>query len=99
MPDAIAESTFAAGLAYPPFLADGTGACAGDPAPDDFTEDRHRRIYRDLRERARRVCKSCPFEIQCREWALATGQQGMYGGTTTQERRVLRRKRRTEVMV
>jgi WhiB family redox-sensing transcriptional regulator len=92
MPDLIAESTFAASLAYPPFLADGIGACAGDPAPDDFTEDRHRHIYRDLRERARQVCYGCPFVNPCREWALATYQQGMYGATTTQERRVLRRR-------
>ena len=76
--------------AYPPFLAQGLGACASDPFPDDFTEAGERTSQRRRRERAARVCDGCPFKRPCREWATATKQQGVYGGTTTQERRRMR---------
>ncbi|NUR91631.1 MAG: WhiB family transcriptional regulator [Nonomuraea sp.] len=42
-------------------------------------------------ERARRVCRSCPVRAACLDWALRTGEpDGMWGGTTPEERRRLR---------
>ncbi|WP_226360882.1 WhiB family transcriptional regulator [Pseudonocardia sp. ICBG1142] len=35
---------------------------------------------------ARLVCTGCPVRVACREWATATGQHGVWGGTTREER-------------
>lgn len=72
---------------YPPFLAQGRGLCAGDPTPDDFTEEGDRPWQKAARERARGVCTFCPFRVPCRDWATETDQKGVYGATTTKERR------------
>jgi WhiB family transcriptional regulator, redox-sensing transcriptional regulator len=41
--------------------------------------------------RAKQVCARCPVRTPCLEWALETGQQaGVWGGTSEDERRVLR---------
>jgi len=40
---------------------------------------------------ARAVCARCPVQRQCREWALQAGEPaGIWGGTTPEERRLLR---------
>jgi WhiB family redox-sensing transcriptional regulator len=45
-------------------------------------------------EQAKAVCASCPVRVQCLDWALATGQDaGIWGGTTEDDRRTLRRAR------
>ncbi|WP_083702629.1 WhiB family transcriptional regulator [Pseudonocardia sp. Ae717_Ps2] len=35
---------------------------------------------------ARLVCTGCPVRVLCRDWASATGQDGIWGGTTATER-------------
>ena len=41
---------------------------------------------------ARRVCQRCPVTTPCLSWALGLGQvSGIWGGTTEEERRALRR--------
>jgi WhiB family transcriptional regulator, redox-sensing transcriptional regulator len=43
-------------------------------------------------EAARRVCQRCPVTTPCLRWALDLGQvSGIWGGTTEEERRALRR--------
>jgi WhiB family transcriptional regulator, redox-sensing transcriptional regulator len=43
-------------------------------------------------EAAKRVCERCPVRVACLRWALESGQDaGIWGGTTEQERRLLRR--------
>lgn len=43
-------------------------------------------------EGARAVCVRCPVTAECLDWALRTGQDhGVWGGTTPEERRALRR--------
>jgi WhiB family redox-sensing transcriptional regulator len=43
-------------------------------------------------EAAKAVCATCPVRPECLEWALATGQDsGVWGGTSEEERRALRR--------
>jgi WhiB family redox-sensing transcriptional regulator len=45
--------------------------------------------------KAKRICDCCPVARQCLEYALQTGQPfGVWGGTTENERRVIRRSRR-----
>jgi WhiB family transcriptional regulator, redox-sensing transcriptional regulator len=40
---------------------------------------------------ARAVCGRCPVRRSCLAYALRTGQEGIWGGTTTDERRAMRR--------
>lgn len=43
-------------------------------------------------ERAKAVCTLCSVRLECLEWAVATGQDaGVWGGTSEEERRSLRR--------
>lgn len=46
---------------------------------------------------AKAVCARCPVAAQCLTWALRSGEAaGIWGGTTPDERRLLRRIRRDE---
>jgi WhiB family redox-sensing transcriptional regulator len=40
------------------------------------------------------ACRSCPVRTECLEWALASGERGIWGGKGDQERRALLRHRR-----
>jgi WhiB family transcriptional regulator, redox-sensing transcriptional regulator len=43
---------------------------------------------------AKEVCRRCPVVLTCLTWALDSDQEaGIWGGTTEQERRILRRRR------
>ena len=42
----------------------------------------------------RAICARCPVQVQCLEWALATGEHhGLWGGTTEKDRRLIRARR------
>lgn len=44
-------------------------------------------------ERAKQVCSECPVQQACLDYALETNQDcGIWGGTSEEERRVLRRR-------
>ena len=46
-------------------------------------------------EMAKAICARCEVRDLCLEWALSTGQDsGVWGGTSEEERRSLRRARR-----
>ncbi len=43
-------------------------------------------------DRAREVCGQCPVRVECLDYALETNQDsGIWGGTSEDERRILRR--------
>ncbi|WP_017538765.1 WhiB family transcriptional regulator [Nocardiopsis halophila] len=43
-------------------------------------------------ELAKAVCRSCPVRQECLRWALRAGEaDGVWGGTTPEERRYMRR--------
>ena len=43
-------------------------------------------------EAAKRICRTCPVQHKCLTWALEHGvTDGVWGGTTGEERRTLRR--------
>jgi len=49
----------------------------------------------DQIEQAKAVCRRCDVAVQCLKWALDTNQQdGIWGGTSEDERRALQRKAR-----
>ncbi|MGW6790748.1 WhiB family transcriptional regulator [Streptomyces chartreusis] len=44
-------------------------------------------------EEAKSVCRRCPVQEQCLEWALETAQDsGVWGGQSEDERRAMRRR-------
>jgi WhiB family transcriptional regulator, redox-sensing transcriptional regulator len=46
-------------------------------------------------DEAKQVCAGCEVRVHCLMWALETNQHdGIWGGTTEDERRALRRKNR-----
>jgi WhiB family transcriptional regulator, redox-sensing transcriptional regulator len=38
-------------------------------------------------EQAKQVCRTCPVSDSCLRWALDTGDTGVWGGTSDEERR------------
>jgi WhiB family redox-sensing transcriptional regulator len=47
---------------------------------------------------AKTVCRRCPVQTECLDWALETGQDdGVWGGMSEDERRALSRRRRAGV--
>ena len=65
-------------------------ACAGHPHSTFFpTGDEIESVV----ERAREICASCHVTDECLEFALETNERtGIWGGTTEEERKSLRRK-------
>ena len=49
-------------------------------------------------DEAREVCRTCPVCGPCLRWALDSGSAGVWGGTTEDERRTLRRRIRPRTM-
>lgn len=62
---------------------DGTQPCAKDP--DRYTENWTSRPIPV--EVARRACEGCKFIELCRDYATEAKENGIWGGTTTEERR------------
>lgn len=59
--------------------------------PDLFFPVQRRASLTDI-EAAKRVCQRCPVTTACLRWALDLGHVlGIWGGTTEEERRALRR--------
>jgi WhiB family redox-sensing transcriptional regulator len=44
-------------------------------------------------EQAKAICRNCPVMDECLRWALDSGQEaGVWGGTSEDERRLLKRR-------
>ncbi|WP_433018197.1 WhiB family transcriptional regulator [Kribbella sp. CA-294648] len=68
------------------------GACLDVDADLFFPIGSSNAAYHQM-EDARKVCMRCPVREQCLAWALESGhEQGIWGGTTDDERRLLRRR-------
>lgn len=80
--------------AFPPFMHGPIPmACKDAGDPDAFTEEGTTKAGRERTERAKAVCRMCPLRAVCAEWAITTGQLGVWGATTTAERRKMRQYR------
>lgn len=65
-------------------------------SPDIFFPDKGGTTEDTIR--ARHVCAVCPVQGECLDYALTTGQKwGIWGGTSENERRQIRRQRREQV--
>lgn len=75
-------------VAYPDFLVEGRGVCRLPGVnPDLFTDNGERGATRVRRVRlAKAVCDRCAWRVACELFALQTGQVGVWGGKTDEER-------------
>ena len=56
-----------------------------------FPEDKGSGV--DIYRYSRKICDSCVVKNKCLEWAVKHEAFGMWGGTTPQERKLIRRKK------
>jgi WhiB family redox-sensing transcriptional regulator len=64
--------------------------------PKDYFDDENGKSaassYENERS-AKAICNECPLKLDCLMYAMTTGQHGIWGGTTENERRAIRRGR------
>jgi WhiB family redox-sensing transcriptional regulator len=68
-------------------LEGGVG-CAVDPTlffPEDLVGSPYDRKL--VANEAKAICAQCPIRIQCLDYAVSAGMQGIWGGTTDSERK------------
>jgi WhiB family redox-sensing transcriptional regulator len=53
---------------------------------------------REREAAAKALCAACPRAADCLDWSLATGQSGIWGGHTQEERAVVARRRAREAL-
>lgn len=50
-------------------------------------------VLEEQQAAAKNICAHCPVQAECLDWALRAGEpDGIWGGTTPEERRYLRRR-------
>lgn len=83
---------------YPDFEEHGTPPCAESDPEAFFPQDRPdgnfmpNRLAYPMEREAKLTCLECPYKLRCLEYALKNEEvQGIWGGTTEQERRKFRR--------
>ena len=69
---------------------DGTQPCRSVDPDLFFPEDMGNIL--EIRA-AKEICYQCNFKQECLEYVLDNPQEGIWGGTTDKERRLIRRKR------
>lgn len=71
------------------------GASTGRLPADPVEAEKRLQSCQDAMEReaAERVCSRCAVRSDCLEFALASWQQGVWGGKSEKERRSIRRQR------
>lgn len=83
---------------YPDFEEFGDTPCSQSDPESFFSEDplagsmSPGRLAYPYEREAKLICTSCPYQLRCLEFALRNpDEQGIWGGTTEQDRRRMRR--------
>lgn len=77
---------------YPDFMAKGIAPCA-TMDPEAYFPEKGVGTDKTV-AMAKRLCHTCPYQVECLEWALEHREIGVWGGTTERERSRIRRTRR-----
>ena len=77
---------------YPDFMSKGVAPCS-TMDPELYFPEKGNGGNRELLL-ARRLCNTCPYKVECLEWAIEHREVGVWGGTTERERSRIRRTRR-----
>lgn len=81
---------------FPEF--DGTQNCKGQDVDDFYRDDDLTKSANRWREDlAKRHCRNCAFITPCLEWGLHNEEFGVWGGTTENERRSMRKRAGVEI--
>lgn len=75
------------------FMRDGACRTAGVPTDHFFAELGRTASERIAAREAQAVCMGCSVQVECLEYAIATSQDGIWGGTTAAERHRIRTRR------
>ena len=62
-------------------------ACKGSDPESFFVEDRGCEYTNTIKK----ICRGCPVQAECLTFAIKYRMQGFWGGTTEQQRRIMRR--------
>jgi WhiB family redox-sensing transcriptional regulator len=85
-------------MATAPYF-DGTQPCMKTDPEVFFPElptrpnSEDKRYYSILVEQAKSICNSCPFNVECLQYALYNDVTGVWGGTVDSDRRAIRKTR------
>lgn len=75
----------------PKFFDDPARACADTDASLFFSAGTNQRGV----DRVKAICRRCPFETECREYAIERyDEYGIWGATTFKDRAAIRRQRK-----
>jgi WhiB family redox-sensing transcriptional regulator len=75
---------------YPDFYVKGPTPCSTKD-PEQFFADSEEPGSIKTTNKAKKVCIGCPYIEECLAWALDNNEYGVWGGTTKNERRRLKR--------
>lgn len=84
-------------ISIPKFILDDNPACAEtDPElffPQEGLDFSGKNISKYVNlSAAKKICESCPLKIPCLQYALENTEIGVWGGTTEEQRNLLRKK-------
>lgn len=82
---------------YPDFTGKGQAPCT-ESQLDTFFPEKEDGDYNRRTRVAKAVCHTCPYMAECLEWAMKYEEFGVWGGTTPEDRKTLKRSRRTSVI-
>lgn len=74
-------------------MFDATNANCATADPELFFPEGPRSAVTNSTAYAKAICVTCPVKLACLQEALANDYDGIWGGTTTSERRSMRSKR------
>jgi WhiB family redox-sensing transcriptional regulator len=87
-------------LRIPQFTGKGPVSCILIEDPEIFFPDDERMKPSEVAQAtaaAKKICHSCNYISECLEYAVLNKEDGIWGGTTKQERRRIRARRRKSV--
>jgi len=80
---------------FPNFEYKGEAACrAPEVNPDDFFMEPDQPNFVNITRAAKAVCKTCPYMAECLAYALENNQPGVWGGTSGNDRRRIKREKK-----
>src|SRR6478609_2444864 len=81
-------------MTYPDFHSKGAPACKTVEDPEIFFPDPYGKGSGSISARAKNVCitSKCAYLEECLSWALENNEPGVWGGTSENERRKMKRK-------
>lgn len=73
---------------FPNFVDKGEPECVHYP-PDMFFPDVEGPSFLHITNVARKVCEGCPYQLECLTYAVEHNMDGVWGGTSKHERRLM----------